>query len=191
MIQKDLEYIGERVKHMNIINHAQGYFFHIKGLSFRVENPTTAKNFYEVAIDKYQEALDSDPNNKEILLSMALTYILMIEEGYKYVPNARFSLDDPMVQKAEEYSLRAINAEPKYDSFSAFRYAQFLERCGKLDSAEDYYLMALEADPNNAGILWSYGMLLSEKGFHDEAELFFKQASLNTVGVKQWPQWYH
>jgi hypothetical protein len=25
-------------------------------------------------------------------------------------------------------------------------------RCGKLDSAQDYYLMALEADPNNAGM---------------------------------------
>lgn len=122
---------------------------------------------------------------------MALTWMLCVEDRYNHIPNASFDLDDPLVQKAEEYSLRAIIAEPKYDSFSAFRYAQFLEKCGRLDSAEDYYLMALEADPTNPGCLHCYGQLLSEKGCHDEAEKFFKQASLNTIGVAKWPQWYH
>jgi Tfp pilus assembly protein PilF len=122
---------------------------------------------------------------------MALSWILMIEEGHKHVPNAKFRNEDPKVQKAEEYSLRAIFAEPKYDSFSLFRYAQLLEKCGKLHSAEDYYLMALEADPNNAGCLHCYGSFLSERGLHEEAEEFFKRASQNTIGLKQWPQWYH
>jgi len=177
---------------MNIIAHARGYFYHVKGLANRVEDPLSAQKFYEMAIEKYEEALNSDPNNKEILLSMALSWLLMIEEGYKHVPNAKFRPEDPKVQKAEEYSLRAIVAEPKYDSFSLFRYAQFLERCGKVASAEDYYLMALEADPNNAGCLHCYGSLLSERGFHEEAEEFFlKRASQNTIGLKQWPQWYH
>eukprot|EP01130_Rhizamoeba_saxonica_P016324 TRINITY_DN7530_c0_g1_i1.p1 TRINITY_DN7530_c0_g1~~TRINITY_DN7530_c0_g1_i1.p1 ORF type:complete len:885 (-),score=187.58 TRINITY_DN7530_c0_g1_i1:58-2367(-) len=187
----DIENIGLRVKHMNIISHAQGYFYHVKGLANRVENPEAATQFYQAAIEKYQEALDSDPNNKEILLSMALTWILIIEEGQQQVENAQFSRDDPKVQKAEEYSLRAIQAEPQYDSFSAFRYAQFLERCGRLDCAEDFYLMALEADPHNAGCLYGYGMLLSSKGFHDEAEQFFLQASKNTVGLSHWPDYYH
>jgi len=103
----------------------------------------------------------------------------------------KFRPEDPKVQKALEYSLRAIVAEPKYDSFSLFRYAQLLEKCGKLHSAEDYYLMALEADPNNAGCLHCYGSFLSDKGLHEEAEEFFKRASQNTIGLKQWPQWYH
>lgn len=110
----DLESIGERVKHMNIVAHAQGFFYHIKGLSCRVEDPTSAKKFYEIAIGKFEEALDSNPNNKEILLSIALTYVLSIEEDFKNVPNAKFSVEDPRVRKAEEYALRAISAEPKY-----------------------------------------------------------------------------
>jgi hypothetical protein len=62
----DLESIGERVKHMNIIAHAQGFFYHVKGLVARVDDPTSAKKFYEIAISKYEEALDSNPNNKEV-----------------------------------------------------------------------------------------------------------------------------
>ena len=59
---------------------------------------------------------------------MALTWTLMIEDSYKHIPNAKFERSDPKVAKVEEYSLRAIFAEPKYDSFSLFRYAQFLEK---------------------------------------------------------------
>lgn len=187
----DLETIGEHVKHMNIISHAQGYFYHVKGLANRVGDLDVARNFYEIAIEKFSEALNSDPNNKEILLSMALTWTLMIEDTYLHTPNARFERNDPKVKKAEEYSLRAIFAEPKYDSFSLFRYAQFLEKCGRYDDAQDYYLMALEADSDNAGCLHCYGVLLSSRGYEEEAEKFFRRASQQTVGLAQWPQWYH
>jgi len=187
----DLENIGERVKHMNIIAHAQGFFYHIKGMGCRVEDPMSSKKFYEAAIEKFEEALDSDPNNKEILLSIALTWILSIEEDYKKVPNAKFSPDDPKVKKAEEYSLRAISVVPKYDAFSLFRYAQFLERCNRLDSAEDYYLMALEVEPNNPGCLHCYGNLLTQTGLHEEAEKFYLRSSQNTIGKKHWPEYYY
>eukprot|EP01127_Copromyxa_protea_P011133 TRINITY_DN2779_c1_g2_i1.p1 TRINITY_DN2779_c1_g2~~TRINITY_DN2779_c1_g2_i1.p1 ORF type:complete len:1346 (-),score=201.42 TRINITY_DN2779_c1_g2_i1:119-3904(-) len=187
----DLDNIGEHVKHMNIISHAQGYFYHVKGLANRIEDPEVARNFYGIAIEKFSEALNSDPNNKEILLSMSLTWTLMIEDSYKHIPNAKFERSDPKVKKAEEYSLRAIFAEPKYDSFSLFRYAQFLEKCGRFDDAEDYYLMALEADPDNAGCLHCYGSLLSDRGFEEDAEKFFRRASQQTIGLSQWPQWYH
>eukprot|EP00028_Trichosphaerium_sp_Am-I-7-wt_P009830 CAMPEP_0168531082 /NCGR_PEP_ID=MMETSP0405-20121227/15165_1 /TAXON_ID=498012 /ORGANISM="Trichosphaerium sp, Strain Am-I-7 wt" /LENGTH=203 /DNA_ID=CAMNT_0008555675 /DNA_START=51 /DNA_END=658 /DNA_ORIENTATION=+ len=182
----DLEEIGERVKHMNIIAHAQGFFYHIKGMGIRVEDPGTSKKFYEVAIEKFGEALNSDPNNKEILLSIALTWILWIEEDYSDT-NAKFNRHDPKVKKAEEYSLRAISADPKYDAFSLFRYAQFLEHCGRLDGAEDYYLQSLEADPNNPGCLHCYGNLLTEKGQHEEAEKLFIRSSKTTIGKKHWP----
>ena len=52
----------------------------------------------------------------------------MIEDSYEHTPTAKFERSDTKVKKVEEYSLRAIFAEPKYDSFSLFRYAQFLER---------------------------------------------------------------
>ena len=94
----DLESIGERVKHMNIVAHAQGYFYHLKGLSLRVDvhtenllisqrfltlqDPLAAQKFYQIAIEKFEEALNTDPNNKEILLSMSLTHVLMIEGSF-------------------------------------------------------------------------------------------------------------
>lgn len=187
----DLESIGERVKHMNIVAHAQGFFYHIKGLSCRVEDPTSAKKFYEIAIAKFEEALDSNPNNKEILLSIALTYVLSIEEDFKNVPNAKFSPDDPRVRKAEEYALRAISAEPKYDSWSLFRYAQFLEHCGRFESAEDYYLLALEADSSNTGALHCYGDFLSDRGLDEDAEEFYLRSSKTTEGYKYRPDYYY
>lgn len=150
--------------------------------------------------------------------------MLCIEEETKLKPthNERekvlFSRTDPRVRKAEEYSLRAIAAEPKYgkqlynghltfillpymdisltllfylDSFSLFRYAQFLEKCGDLETAEDYYLMALEADPNNAGCLHCYGNFLSERGLEEEAESFYLRSSKNTIGQKYMPEYYY
>lgn len=122
---------------------------------------------------------------------MALTNMLMLEDEVRSVARAQYSASDLRVQRAEEYCLRAIYAEPKYDSFSLFRYAQLLERLGRLEAAEDYYLLSLEADPNNAGCLHCYGLFLSERGEHDAAEEFFRRSSLNTVGVRNWPQWYH
>jgi hypothetical protein len=51
---------------MNIVAHALGFFYHIKGLTNRVEDPLNAQRFYEIAIEKFEEALDSNPNNKEV-----------------------------------------------------------------------------------------------------------------------------
>ena len=62
----DLDTIGERVKHMNIMAHAQGFFYHMKGLINRVDDPLNAQKFYETAIGKFEEALDANPNNKEV-----------------------------------------------------------------------------------------------------------------------------
>lgn len=71
------------------------------------------------------------------------------------------------------------------------RYAQFLERCDRLEDAEDYYLQALEADPNNTGALHLYGNLLSEFGLHDIAEKFYQRSSQTTVGYKYIPEYYY
>jgi hypothetical protein len=47
------------------------------------------------------------------------------------------------VQRANDYYLRAIRADPT-NSYSLFRYGQFLEKCQMLEHAEDYYLLSLE-----------------------------------------------
>lgn len=53
---------------MNVIHFAEGFFYHIKGLTCRVEDPLTAQRFYFLAIEQFEEALDSNPNNKVLKL---------------------------------------------------------------------------------------------------------------------------
>jgi len=190
--ETDLETLPLRVKHMNIVNFAEGFFYSLKGMTTRVEDPESAQKFYQVAIEKFEEALDSNPNNKEILLNVALTWTLLLEDEFSLqlaagenIPNSH-----PSVSKATEYYLRAISCPPKYDSHSLFLYAYFLERLGNL-AAEDYYLQSLEADPNNVACLLQYGNMLSSMGMHSIAEDFYKRASENTKGLKtmEWNYW--
>lgn len=183
----DLKNVGYKVKHMNIISHVQGFFWQLNGLMARSSNVTgLAKGYYEAAIDKYEEALDLNPENKDVLRNLALTWLLLIEEDTK--PGHEFSLADWRVQKVREYIMRAISAHPKYDSLSLFRYANLLSRCGSKDEAEDYYLQSLEADPNNTGCLHEYGELLSEQGLDNEAEQFYKRSSETTAGAQRFPE---
>jgi len=186
----DLKNVGYRVKHMNIISHVQGFFWQINGLMARSSNVEgLAHDYYKAAIDKYEEALDLNPENKDILRNLALTWLLLIEEDRK--PGQTFPSDDRRVQKVHEYIMRAISAPPKYDSLSLFRYANLLSRCNKKEEAEDYYLQSLEADPNNTGCLHEYGEFLSSEGLDDEAEKFYKRSSETTAGAQRFPENYY
>jgi tetratricopeptide (TPR) repeat protein len=102
---------------------------------FRVQDPQSAQKFYMTAIDKFEEALDSNPNNKELLLNVALTWTLALEDEFTATGNT-FPASHPAVSKATEYYLRAISTAPKYDSHSLFLYAYFLELCGNYEAAE-------------------------------------------------------
>eukprot|EP01119_Soliformovum_irregulare_P021321 TRINITY_DN7074_c0_g1_i2.p1 TRINITY_DN7074_c0_g1~~TRINITY_DN7074_c0_g1_i2.p1 ORF type:complete len:833 (+),score=208.66 TRINITY_DN7074_c0_g1_i2:91-2589(+) len=183
----DLDTLPLRVKHMNIINFAEGFFFEFEGLTHRVDDPISAQRFYQMAIDKFGEALDSNPNNKDLLLNVALTWTLALE----IAEGNTFPAENGAVLRAMEYYLRAISAPPRYDSHSLFLYAYFLERCGKYETAEDYYLLSLEADPNNPACLLQYGNFLSERQKHVEAEKFFVRSSVNTQGrtTFEWNYW--
>ena len=186
----DLKNVGYRVKHMNIISHVQGFFWQVNGLMARSSNVEgLAQTYYKAAIDKYEEALDLNPENKDILRNLALTWLLLIEEGRPH--GQSFPVDDRRVQKVHEYIMRAISAPPKYDSLSLFRYANLLSRCNKKEEAEDYYLQSLEADPNNTGCLHEYGEFLSSEGLDDEAEQFYKRSSETTAGAQRFPENYY
>ena len=145
------------------------------------------------AIEKFEEALDSNPNNKELLLNVALTWTLALEDEFsqELTSGGSFPKNHHAVIKSQEYYLRAISTPPRYDSHSLFLYAYFLERCGLLDAAEDYYLQSLESDPDNVACLLQYGNLLSEQGLHDDAEKFYTRASENTKGLTtmEWDYW--
>lgn len=181
----DLKNVGYKVKHMNIISHVQGFFWQLNGLMARSSNVAgLAKSYYEAAIDKYEEALDLNPENKDVLRNLALTWLLLIDEDKK----DELSFTDWRVQKVREYIMRAISAHPKYDSLSLFRYANLLSRSGIKDEAEDYYLQSLEADPNNTGCLHEYGEFLSQQNLDDEAEQFYRRSSETTAGAQRFPE---
>ena len=178
----DLMELPMKVKFPNIIHFAEGFFYEVKGLTSRVEDPESSRRFYFMAIEKFEDALDSNPNNKEILVNVALTWTLILEEEFLF--GQQFPRDHPCVFKAIEYYLRAISAIPKYDSLTLFLYAYFLERCGKYQDAEDYYLQSLEANPENIVCLLQYGNFLQERGFHKEAEQFLRFSTQRTKGFK-------
>ncbi len=50
----DLEEIGLRVKHMNIISYAQGHCLHLKGNMAWNNNPINAQRFFNMAMEKYE-----------------------------------------------------------------------------------------------------------------------------------------
>eukprot|EP01118_Nematostelium_gracile_P006177 TRINITY_DN1987_c0_g1_i1.p1 TRINITY_DN1987_c0_g1~~TRINITY_DN1987_c0_g1_i1.p1 ORF type:complete len:887 (+),score=181.40 TRINITY_DN1987_c0_g1_i1:68-2728(+) len=189
----DLEVMPLRIKHMNVVNFAEGFFFEYEGLTKRVSDPDAASRFYSAAISKFEEALDSNPNNKEILLNVALTWTLQLEDEFhqELAQGQYFPLQHVAVMKATEYYLRAISAPPKYDSHSLFMYAHFVERCGNHEAAEEYYLQSLEVDPNNSACLFQYGNFLSQRSLDDDAEKFFIKSSENTKGqaIYEWDYW--
>jgi hypothetical protein len=92
----------------------------------RVEDLESSKRFYQIAIDKFEDALDSNPNNKEILLNVALTWTLLLEDEFAHelAEGLTFPRTHPAVSKATEYYLRAISCPPKYDSHSLFLYGK-------------------------------------------------------------------
>eukprot|EP01114_Cavostelium_apophysatum_P005961 TRINITY_DN1714_c0_g1_i2.p1 TRINITY_DN1714_c0_g1~~TRINITY_DN1714_c0_g1_i2.p1 ORF type:complete len:511 (-),score=123.93 TRINITY_DN1714_c0_g1_i2:421-1953(-) len=170
----DLLELPMKVKFSGIVHFSEGFYFHMKALTSRESDPVSAQRFYGMAIERFTEALARNPNNKEILLSIALTYTYFLEDEFK---GQEFpSLSNPVVNQATGFYLQAISVEPKYDARSLFLYANFLDRCGKYDAAEDYYLQCLEADPNNSPCLIQYGKFLCGRGQIQIAQDFFKRA---------------
>eukprot|EP01087_Luapelamoeba_hula_P012489 TRINITY_DN3487_c0_g1_i6.p1 TRINITY_DN3487_c0_g1~~TRINITY_DN3487_c0_g1_i6.p1 ORF type:complete len:703 (-),score=108.99 TRINITY_DN3487_c0_g1_i6:22-2130(-) len=181
----DLDELGVRVKHMNIITYAQAYSLHLKGNMAWGTNPLTAQRFYKMAMEKFAEALSTDPTNSDMLCHCAEIAMRNLEGVEQNLADFSFSLDDPHAQEANNYFLRATAATPN-DSYVLFQYAQFLDKCGQIQKAEDFYLRSLEINPNNVACLQEYGNFLTiRKGHHDEAEQFFLRSSKCTELIQQ------
>lgn len=52
-------------------------------------------------------------------------------------------------QEANNYFLRAIQSNSN-DSYAIFQYAQFLDRCGLVKKAEEFYLRSLEVENSSS-----------------------------------------
>jgi len=173
----DLKEIGLRVKHMNIITHAEGYFFKLKGSIYWDRDPLVAKRFFRKATKKFFEALDIDPNNSDTLCNIAEIKQRLIEGESRGLAHIKFKQTDPEVIQAHEYYSRAIQANP-LDATALFRYAEFLERCDQMELAEEHYLRSLEVDSHNMACLHEYGNFLTEAGHFEEAEKFYQKSGM-------------
>jgi len=63
----------------------------------------------------------------------------------------RLSFFVSAAREANNYFLRAIKSSP-HDSYAIFQYAQFLDRCGLIKKAEEFYLRSLEVRLLHDGI---------------------------------------
>eukprot|EP01096_Ripella_sp_DP13-Kostka_P002103 TRINITY_DN127_c2_g1_i1.p1 TRINITY_DN127_c2_g1~~TRINITY_DN127_c2_g1_i1.p1 ORF type:complete len:265 (+),score=113.49 TRINITY_DN127_c2_g1_i1:99-797(+) len=167
----DVDTMGERIKHMNIVGNAEGFLMMVKGFQSRVRDSHEAVSFFSRAIDKFDEVLTSNPNSKVSLVQCSRALVALDEEIRRQT-HSDFVFDSPRISRANDYLLRAVDLDP-LDPLSLYHYAQFLEMCGKLDLAEEFYLRVLEVDPNYVEALHSYGSLLDERNDHDYAERFF------------------
>ena len=61
-----------RVKHMHIVSAAAGTFFQNKGL--KVDQKEFAADHFREAIERYEEALEADPQDGGVMFFLALTW---------------------------------------------------------------------------------------------------------------------
>lgn len=189
----DLDEIGYRVKHMNIISEALGSYYYYKGLRQSLEGSTECDSPVELlrtALDKYEEALMSNPTNVGLLKNSALCCTRIVElvaSGGCHLEDIQFDPSAADIQKADQYYIRAVASDPD-DGETLYSYAKFLWKCGRFERAEEYFLQSLETNPNFVWCLRDYGVLLSEQGLEELAEEFFVLASKKTNVLSNTPR---
>ncbi len=130
MNETDFKELGIRVKHMSIISHAEGYLLKIAGLM------QESKELLNSALLSFEEALNSNPNNKFILRNCGKIISQMHSLSNR---GKKMSPYDPDMEKARGYFLRAINADPS-DPVTATQYAEFLANCAQDSEALEYFI---------------------------------------------------
>ncbi|MCF7823887.1 MAG: tetratricopeptide repeat protein [Candidatus Marinimicrobia bacterium] len=111
---------------------------------------------------------------------VALNYLLKIQktspkytEAYLFA--AKLFLDDNNLSEAVNQCKRGLDAEA--DSAKILRYiGEIYHVNGSMESAYQYYRMAVQADPGNAKAQISLGNVLNEKDLYDQALIHFNKA---------------
>ena len=141
------------------------------------------------AIERYEEALSSNPTNKDLLRNLAncwfafivvcwvdvflICYCLVADYCVlRFNRMARFRIlqfaqpkvvsTDPRVIATDLYYLRAVDAD-KTDYQTLYDYARFLLWCNRVERAEEYFLRSLEMGRSNPWILLDYASFLEQR----------------------------
>jgi len=179
---EDLQTIGQRVKHINIIDYAQGYIDKERGrYYFRKESEVSKKSFKR-SLERFQKALESNPDDKEILCNCAELITIIYGYGDAHHNKIAVGPDTAWVQDVYSYLQRALRVDSKSPR-TLFQYAQFLRYWrNEMDLAEEYYLRALELNPNYMSCLREYGNMLSIiRGDLETAKKFYERAKKFTL----------
>lgn len=146
------------------MSHSEGYVLKIKASK---KSDSESQRLYRLAVEKFQRALQSNPDNKNSLRNLADCYV---------------HLDQ--YEEAKFYYLRAIAADPK-DTNTLFKVFSFETESNlssmpaswtnitnimlrvstlfdvQLIREEEYYLQSLEVDPYHSNCLCTYADYLA------------------------------
>ena len=153
----DLDEIGVRVRHLNIVALAQGYVLKNQARKCQLDEKNSER-LCKLALEKFKQALSDNPGDIRALRELA---------------DASNILGDK--EAADMYYKRATTISN--DANTLFKYAVFLEENRKIQEAEEYYLLTLEKDLKHDHCFQRYGHFLENQGNPESAEQFFIRAS--------------
>lgn len=153
----DLTEIRVKVKEMNIAAHSAGFMLKVKAKL--TDNAEERRRMLSLAIGQFHQALEGNPDNKITLRNLGECHVSLndYEEGLKCY-------------------IRALSASPN-DTTTLFKYAIALDKAGRLDEAEKYFLQSLEACPTHSNCCYHYADFLCyhRKNF-DDARRFYERS---------------
>lgn len=137
-----------------------------------------AERLLQLALARFQEALETDVRNPDVLCNIAIVSMRLLECAGDL---KELDDNDPKVVAVQSYFLRAesesVDMDGRIRSKVAVSYGNFLESIDRHGEAEEYYLRALEADPNNDQAYLDYGNMLQARGEFTYAEQMFSLMS--------------
>eukprot|EP01105_Mastigella_eilhardi_P018223 TRINITY_DN4210_c0_g1_i2.p1 TRINITY_DN4210_c0_g1~~TRINITY_DN4210_c0_g1_i2.p1 ORF type:complete len:820 (+),score=192.17 TRINITY_DN4210_c0_g1_i2:941-3400(+) len=188
----DLKRIGERVKHMNIISFSLGYLLKSEGEALLRNHRSVfvkdeAHKLFVMALEKFEEALDTLPGNSSVL---ALCGELLVDMALLQSPTnvTRLPKDNPYIVRARAYFKQVKRSVDVVEPAALLSYAQFQHKCG-YNNAQKYFLKALETDPNDVRCLYEYAVYLRDKNPVAAKEFYSRYvANLQAVAAGQKPR---
>jgi hypothetical protein len=165
--ETDLIEFGVRVKFGSLVERAEAMFYKSKALLTQNSDLPKAVRFFRLALERFVDALHTDPDNADLLCQAAETHLKLYElsgKDARGLAYATYDANDPRIMQVKALYERAIDS-PQSDASSFCQFAMFLERLGASwhDAAEEYYLRSLEAEPNSLVSLQEYAAFLSER----------------------------
>ena len=177
----DFKSIDVRLKLLDVVSSSKAFVFTLRGKEKESAGFFQAAKFwYERALQCFEKALISNPNDSELLRSAAMVLSklgllneVIGKETLKF-DQVKLSPLSPFAKKANNYFVRSLKLSPN-NSGAYVSYARFLETIGESKSAELHFLHALWINPNDIEALYRYGCFLQFKDEEELSLLFFQR----------------